>query len=238
MQFDIPVATPASPLLAMSSSSSSPSSSRSSSLAGRPRKPSPLRRSSTPEEGEQLRQTFAASSHEARRQEGGEAVAPSKGETSSTDLSRRASEGTAIASASNHGSSSTPISLSKSASNLTEATSTTACTPSARPKPAVSTSSTPSQSSSTKTIGNGYYTLPPIRTTPKFPHSTSLRPLRPLSSTTSGGSGGIGSLNSVPHAGAATVGRTPQRQKIIVPTKSWKACFDLNLTQKELARFD
>jgi hypothetical protein len=88
------------------------------------------------------------------------------------------------------------------------------------------------QHAAAKTISNSKYSLPPIRPTPKFPHSAPIRPLRPLS-TVSGG--GFGSLNSVPHAGAA---QAPQRQKIIVPSKSWKACFDLNLTQKELARFD
>ncbi|KAJ9124265.1 hypothetical protein QFC22_001064 [Naganishia vaughanmartiniae] len=238
MQFDIPVASPASSLLAIS-----PSSSRSSSLAGRPRKPSPLRRSSTPDDAKQLGLTSAGSFSQVERDAGDDDV-PQRGETSSTDLGRGASEGSAIASA--------PFvqsSLSQSASDLTESASSSQAnnirTPSARPNASSPTSSTSSHSSSTKTIGNGYYTLPPIRTTPKFPHSASLRPLRPLSSTTSGGGSGssgnigVGSLSSVPHAGAAAnVGRTRQRQKIIVPTKSWKACFDLNLTQKELARFD
>lgn len=205
----------------------SPSVSRSSSFAREPRKPSPLRRSSTPAENTEAPRLTQRRDEDDVGEEEREAGEEEHAQT------RRTSDGHAILPSSSLSSSSKPTmtqfsntSLSKSTSHLSEMTYDADAAPRIKP------------------IGsNTRYTLPPIRATPKFPHSTSLRPLRPLSSVTGGTAlpqrtlGGPGSLTSVPHAGVGT-SRAPQRQKIIVPSKSWKACFDLNLTQKELARFD
>ncbi|KAJ9117334.1 hypothetical protein QFC20_000482 [Naganishia adeliensis] len=207
--------------LSISPLARSPASSRSPSLAGRPRKPSPLRRSSTPDESEQLRMSAAGNSEQPVGRPNDEERQTEDGVTSQTQLSsgddqaRRASEPSA---ASTSTAEFNKTSLSESASNLTELSSKTvgSSTSSLKENTAVALDREPS------------HPLPaskPISNTP-------IRPLRPLS-TVSGD--GFGSPNSVPHAGAA---QAPQRQKIIVPSKSWKACFDLNLTQKELARFD
>lgn len=224
--------------LSISPLARSPASSRSPSLAGRPRKPSPLRRSSTPDESEQLRMSAAGNSEQPVGRPNDEERQTEDGVTSQTQLSsgddqaRRASEPSA---ASTSTAEFNKTSLSESASNLTELSSKTvgSSTSSLKENTAVALDREPSHPlPASKPISNNKYSLPPIRPTPKFPHSAPIRPLRPLS-TVSGG--GFGSLSSVPHAGAA---QAPQRQKIIVPSKSWKACFDLNLTQKELARFD
>lgn len=218
----------------------SPASSRSPSLAGRPRKPSPLRRSSTPDDPAHMRMSAAEKAEETAERTDDECSGAEDGAALKSQLGneavevRRASEPSpAFASTVEF----SKTSLSQSASNLPElAKKATGSTSGSSPLKETFTISSDRQSSYqpvvTKTISNSKYSLPPIRPTPKFPHSAPIRPLRPLS-TVSGG--GFGSLNSVPHAGAA---QAPQRQKIIVPTKSWKACFDLNLTQKELARFD
>lgn len=236
--------------LSISPLSRSPASSRSSSLAGKPRKPSPLRRSSTPEDSEQLRMSTAtrhvedAAGHENGENHETDDVGGTKVQQSSRDQEtqmRRSSEGSAASSASTEDAPFNSKTSSLSESN--QSTSSHDITPNSSTRSSfdentvTSTESKPShQLPATKTISNSKYSLPPIRPTPKFPHSTPIRPLKPLS-TVSGSGGGVGSLSSVPHAGAG-VGQAPQRQKIIVPSKSWKACFDLNLTQKELARFD
>lgn len=224
--------------LSISPLARSPASSRSSSLAGRPRKPSPLRRSSTHDDSEPLRMSEAEISEETAGRSHDEEheadidVHSHSQLDSGDDQARRASEPRA---ASTSTAEFNKTSLSPSASNLPEVSAKTfnSTTSSLKENTAVASDREPSHPlPATKPISNSKYSLPPIRPTPKFPHSVPIRPLRPLS-TVSGG--GFGSLNSVPHAGT---GQAPQRQKIIVPSKSWKACFDLNLTQKELARFD
>lgn len=210
MSIETPTATSLSPIR-------TPVVSRSPSFAGKPRKPSPLRRSSTPEDPEHR---LAVAFQRGGEGSGAKELAGQE-EMDVQHQGRRASDGQAITSITSTQTSSAFIntSTSKSTSDLADMS----CdAPRARK------------------IGNSAYTLPPIRPHPKFPHSSSIRPLRPLSSVTGSSGGGanpVGSLTSVPHAGQGT-SKAPQRQKIIVPAKSWKACFDLNLTQKELARFD
>ncbi|GHJ88426.1 hypothetical protein NliqN6_4828 [Naganishia liquefaciens] len=203
----------------------SPVVSRSSSLAGKPRKPSPLRRSSTPEDS-QLRLKLA---DERSVGEESEEEENEQGETDVQQQGRRASDGQALAATS-------PSTSTLTASQITPAFTNASTSKSTSHLAGMSYDIAPR---TTTTLANSKYTLPPIRPHPKFPHSTSIRPMRPLSSVTGGTSAphSVGSLTSVPHAGQGT-SKAPQRQKIIVPAKSWKACFDLNLTQKELARFD